>query len=304
MDKIATKAVSHNIEVCGLINPFNKNNKMLDKNKVQNILKKYGVFKNINHLDYYQEAMNHESYTKAHINEICLRDNVAIVENPDGCVLLQNSSYERLEFLGDAILETIIVSYLFNRFPNESEGFLASLKSSLVNRNTLSHLSKHIGLDEFIILSKTLDDLQHARQDTKILCDVFESFIAAIFLDFNNDKIGGSFLSGMGYQITEMFVINLIEDENSKIDITQFILNDSNYKDQLIKYIKRTRQSAKPLEFKMIKSEGLGANKEMTVHIIMRNGHESEIIGIGVGNTHKSAEQSASLDGLQKLGVV
>ena len=301
---IAERAVAHDIDAGGFLNPFNKNNKMLDKNKVQNILKKYGIFKNINNLELYQEAMIHESYTKAHISEICLRDNVAIVENPDGCVLLRNTSYERLEFLGDAILDSIVVSYLFNRFPDQSEGFLASIKVSLVNRNILARLAKHIGLDEFIIMSKTLDDLQHARQDSKILCDVFEAFIAAICIDFNADRIGGSFISGMGYQVAELFIINLIEDENSRIDMTQFILNDANYKDQLVKYMKRTRQTAQPLEFKMVKAEGMGSHKEMTVHVIMRNGSNMEILGRGMGNTHKLAEQNASKDALEKLGII
>ena len=304
VDVIAERAVYHDIEASGILNPFNKNNKLLDKNKVQNILKKYGIFKNINNLELYQEAMIHESYTKAHISEICLRDNVTIVENPDGCVLLQNSSYERLEFLGDAILETIIVSYLFNRFPDQSEGFLASLKVSLVNRNILARLAKHIGLDEFIIMSKTLDDLQHARQDIKILCDVFEAFIAAICIDFNSDRISSSFLSGMGYQVAELFVINLIEDESSRIDITQFILNDANYKDQLVKYMKRTRQTTQPLEFKVVKAEGMGSHKEITINVIMRNGTTIEVLGRGISNTHKLAEQNASKDALEKLGIL
>lgn len=303
MNIISEKVVNHNIETSGILNPFNKKNKLLDKNKVQNILKKYGVFKNINNLQHYHEAMIHESYTKEHISEICLRDNISIVENPDGCVLLQNISYERLEFLGDAILESIIVSYLFNRFPNQSEGLLSSLKVNLVNRNTLSHLAKIIGLDDYIIMSKTLDDLQHARQDTKILCDVFEAFIAAIFIDFNNNIISSSFMSGMGYQIVELFVINLIEDESCRIDFTQFILNNTNYKDNLIKYMKRTRQTIHPLEFKLVKNDGIGSDKEIIVNILMKTSLTTEIIGSGTGNTYKKAEQNASKDALEHIGI-
>ena len=196
--------------VSGYINPFNKVNKLITKNTVQNILKKYGIFQNINNLDFYQDAMVHESYTINKIKTICSRDNVKIVKNPDGCVLLRDTSYERLEFLGDAVIENIIVSYLYRRYPDQREGFLSSMKMNLVNRITLGHLAKVIGLNEYLVIGRTLDDLQNARDEDKILCDVFEAFIAAIYLDFNNDKHGflSSFMSGMGYQVAELFLIN------------------------------------------------------------------------------------------------
>ena len=66
--------------VSGYLNPFNKVNKLLDKNKVQNILKKYGIYQNINNLDLYQDSMVHESYTINKIKEICSRDNVKVVK--------------------------------------------------------------------------------------------------------------------------------------------------------------------------------------------------------------------------------
>ena len=287
--------------VSGYINPFNKVNKLLTKNTIQNILKKYGIFQNINNLDLYQDAMVHESYTINKIKTICSRDNVKIVKNPDGCVLLRERSYERLEFLGDAVIENIIVSYLYRRYPDQREGFLSSMKMNLVNRITLGHLAKVIGLNEYLVIGRTLDDLQNARDEDKILCDVFEAFIAAIYLDFNNDKHGflSSFISGAGYQVAELFLINLIEDEHSQLDITTFILDDRNYKNKIVKLIKRLHKY-NPI-FKVAKSDISKTGEQiMTVHII--NPNSKEVIGEGKGQNMKKAEQDASKNTLIKMG--
>ena len=287
--------------VSGYINPFNKVNKLLTKNTIQNILKKYGIFQNINNLDLYQDAMVHESYTINKIKTICSRDNVKIVKNPDGCVLLRERSYERLEFLGDAVIENIIVSYLYRRYPDQREGFLSSMKMNLVNRITLGHLAKVIGLNEYLVIGRTLDDLQNARDEDKILCDVFEAFIAAIYLDFNNDKHGflSSFISGAGYQVAELFLINLIEDEHSQLDITTFILDDRNYKNKIVKLIKRLHKY-NPI-FKVSKSD-ISKTGEQIITVQIVNPNSKEVIGEGKGQNMKKAEQDASKNTLIKMG--
>ena len=286
--------------VSGYLNPFNKVNKLLDKNKVQNILKKYGVYQNINNLDLYQDAMVHQSYTIEKIKEICSRDNVKVVKNPDGVVLLRETSYERLEFLGDAVIENIIVSYLYRRYPEQKEGFLSTMKMNLVNRITLGQLAKVIGLHEYLIIGRTLDDLQHAREEDKILCDIFEAFIAAIYLDFNNDKHGflNSFMSGAGYQVAELFLINLIEDESSMIDMTTFILDDHNYKNKIVKLIKRLFKYNPT--FKLTKSDMTSNGTVITVQLV--NPNNKDIISEGKGSNQKKAEQDASKNALIKMG--
>ena len=287
--------------VSGYLNPFNKVNKLITKNAVQNILKKYGVFQNINNLDLYQDAMVHESYTIGKIKEICSRDNVKPVKNPDGCVLLRERSYERLEFLGDAVIENIIVSYLYRRYPDQREGFLSTMKVNLVNRITLGHLAKVIGLHEYLIIGRTLDDLQNAREEDKILCDIFEAFIAAIYLDFNNDKHGflNSFISGAGYQVAELFLINLIEDESSQLDMTTFILDDRNYKNKVVKLIKRINKYNP--EFRVSKNDIL-KNGEPVITVQLFNPKNKEVISEGKGQNIKKAEQDASKNALIKLG--
>ena len=218
------------------INPYNNKNKLVNKNDIQNILKKYGIFQNINNLGIYQEAFTHESYSLSHIEKSIVRDNLKLADKLDGVTPLQNKSYERLEYLGDAIIEGIISNYLFQRFPEEDESFLSRLRVSLVKGMNLAFLSRMIGLGKHLLISRTLEEKENGRMKESILEDIFEAFIGAIFIDFNNDKHGflSSFNSGAGYQVAEKFLINLIENENTKLDFVELILNDGNYKNKLV----------------------------------------------------------------------
>lgn len=284
--------------VNGKLNPFNKNNVMITENKVQNILKKYGIYHNIANISLYQTAMVHKSYTIPYINEVCSRDNVKVVPNPDGCVLLQNESYDRLEFLGDAVIENIVVSYLYNRYPDQPESFLSFMKVNLVNRMMLGHLTKITGLDEYLIISRTLDDVNKAREEDKILCDIFEGFIGAIYQDFNA-------INGQGYQYAEKFMITLLEDERSKVDFTELILNDTNFKEKFIRYNRNFNKFVPVFEMVAINGgdeEGEPVEKTVTVHAL--HPKTNDILGVGEGKTKKKAEQAAAKNGLVKLGLL
>lgn len=211
----------------GRINPFNKNNQAITKNWIENLLKKYGIFDNINNLELYQKAMVHTSYTVPYITEVCIRDKVEIIPNPDGCILLQPESYERMEFLGDTLLDAIIGSYLYKRFPNGDEAFLSVMKRKLISRWVVGEFSKVCGLPEFMIISKTLDDKQNARSDIKKCCDLLEALLGAIYLDFGK------------YEYVEKFVINLLEHPDTLFDMTSYITDGDNAKTKLRNYVRR-----------------------------------------------------------------
>jgi ribonuclease III len=279
--------------VDGKLNPFNKNNKLITENKVQNILKKYGIYHNIRDLSLYQSAMVHKSYSIPYINEVCSRDNVKVIPNPDGYVLLQNDTYERLEFLGDAVIENIVVSYLFNRYPDQPEGFMSFMKVNLVNRMMLGHLTRILGLNEYLIISRTLDDIGYAREEDKILCDIFEAFIGAIYQDFNN-------INGQGYQYAEKFMISLLEDDNTMVDFTELILNDTNYKTKFVKYSGDINKFSPKLETLEIDGEG----KDKKIKVRWYHPTTKETCGEGIGNTVKKAEQAAAKDALIRLGLL
>lgn len=279
------------------LNPYNSNNKLITKNEVQNILKRYGIFSNINNLKLYQTAFTHESYTKKHIIEIMERDEIDIVSCPDGVIPLQNSSYEKLEWLGDAILETIISSYIFKRFPIEDESSSTKIRTSLVNNFILSDISLFLGFNKYILISKTVDTIEDGRKKMKILADIFEAFIGAIYVDFSNNRVNTSISP---FSIAEKFVINLIETEEVGIDIVDIIIDDGNYKGKLVKYCKKIYRTG--ISFELLNNEGNSGNKEITVKVYRND--TNNILGIGKGINVKLAQQDSSRNALIKLKII
>lgn len=241
----AVNIEEYEVVAAGIINPFNRKNKPVTTNWVQNLLKRYGIYQNINNLELYQQAFVHTSYTVAHVKEVCIRDNVAIKTNPDGCMLLSDVSYERLEFLGDTVIDAIMGSYVYRRFPEGNPGFLTMIKKQLISRWTLSRIAEVCGMGEYMVLSKTIDDKQDGRQDVKRLCDVLEAFVGALYLDFNDDRHGflASFLSGPGYQVAEKLIIGVLESREALIDMTALITDEGDHEAKLRNLLRRWKRT-------------------------------------------------------------
>ena len=90
--------------------------------------------------------------------------------------------YQRLEFLGDAVYELVVSSYIFKHYPHLPEGRLTRLRAAMVDRQSFSRLAKECHFDKYILLGKG-EEKAHARKRVKLLCDIFESFIAAVYID-------------------------------------------------------------------------------------------------------------------------
>jgi ribonuclease-3 len=284
------------------INPFNNKNKLINKNDIQNVLKRYGIFQNINNLGIYQEAFTHESYSLPHIEKAIDRDNLKLADKLDGVAPLQKKSYERLEYLGDAIIEGIISKYLFERYPEEDESFLSRMRVSLVKGMNLAYLSRVVGFGKNLLISRTLEEKENGRMKESILEDIFEAFIGAIFIDFNNDKHGflSSFYSGAGYQVAEKFLINLIEDENTKINFVDLILNDGNYKNKLVDYYRRIFRTGITFKTSNIEEEN---NKKKYYVDVYRN-DTNKLISKGIGVDNKTAQHHAAKQCLIMLNLL
>lgn len=284
------------------IRPYNPKNRLLNKNDVQNILKRYQVFNNINDLSVFQRAFVHESYSIPYIRHVMERDEVSLDPCPDGIVPLQSESYERLEFLGDRVIELVMADYVYNRYPDQDEGFLSRIKVSLVNGIMLSHFARTIGLGKFLLCSKTQEDREQLRLRDHVLEDVFEAFIGAIFLDFNGDKPGqlAPYLSGLGFHVAQKFLINLLEDENTEVDMTELILEDGNIKDQLVRYYRRAHQTT--LTFRTVRTEGHGLDKVFVVQVI--DDKTKKIIGEGEASSEKQGHHEAARNILVQLKLM
>jgi len=276
------------------LNPFNLKNKLITKEEVIRILKEYDIEEEIHNLEYYQRAFIHKSYIKKEN-----KDDVELEEKPEDCLDLQETSNERLEYLGDAILSATVASYLYERFPNEEEGFMTRIRTKLVNGEMLGSLADKMDLNEHLVISRHVEEKCNGRNSVKILEDIFESFIGAIYLDFNETEVEHprlDFYSGLGFQICQVFIISIIE---KFVDFSDLILNDYNYKDQLMRYFQQKFKHTP--KYKEILIEGPPNNRSFTM-CVMKN--DNTVLAYGKEKSKKKAEQLASKNALINMGLI
>ena len=205
---------------------------------------------------YLEQAMTHSSYA----NEKKL--------GKLGC-------NERLEFLGDAVLELISSDFLYGEFPKVPEGELTKKRASLVCEPSLAYCAREFGLPQFLMLGKG-EDMTGGRNRDSIVSDATEALLGAIYLD-------GGFA-------------------NAKEFVLRFILNDIEHK-QLFYDSKTILQEivqedgSGPVEYPLIREEGPDHNKSFTVKAVV-NG---TVCGQGTGHTKKAAEQAAAYEALRRL---
>src|SRR4051794_28471702 len=133
------------------------------------------IIESVKDNEYFQQAFLHTSY----LNELNLRKRVDSEQSPENNL---QHSYETLEFLGDSVLNFHTSLFIYHKFPNYAEGQMSKLKQLMVQESTLAHLSKEIGLGNFLQLG-TGERKNHGAEKESILADVFESFVAALYLE-------------------------------------------------------------------------------------------------------------------------
>ena len=284
-------------EIKVIVNPYNFNNKLLKENDIHTILQNYDINDKIHSTKYYQLAFVHSSYAKKAASDI--GENVVLASKPEGALELMDNDYERLEYLGDAVVSVVVAKYLYERFPDENEGFLTKMRSKLVNGEMLGFLANKLGFGEFAIMSRHIEDKCKGRTSQHILEDMFEAFVGAMFLDFNeidNYNLLDNFYSGIGFQICEKFIMHVIEEH---VDFSELILKQSNYKEMLNKYFSEHFNS--PINFSEPTVEGGLNDRLYTVDVL---NDEYKIMGTGIGKSKKKAEQYACKDTLINLKII
>ena len=216
-------------------NPYNPANKEITLNEVQSILTEFGITTKVHNIELYKRAFIHRSYTKRPKLENDL-SNVKIAEQPPNCMSLKTKSNERLEFVGDGVLELITKYYLYRRFPKEDEGFMTEKKIALVKNEHIGKLAYQMRLNKWFVLSRNTEE-KNTRNNLKKLGCLFEAFIGALFLDFNkisvNDEHGwfkNTFVCGPGFQMAQIFIEAVFE---KYVDWQQLISFDDNFKNIL-----------------------------------------------------------------------
>ena len=219
-----------------IFDPFNPLNKEITSENIKEILNNYGLNNiEIYNFELYKRAFIHRSYTKRPDIEN-KENNIIIVSKPENTLDLYTKSNERLEFIGDGVLECITKYYLYRRFPKENEGFMTEKKIALVKNESIGKMAYEMGLHNWYILSKNAETKQ-IRTNLKKLGCLFEAFIGAMFLDFNRIKIHDDdkwfdnlFITGPGFQMVQIFVESIFEKH---VDWMNLIQNDDNFKNIL-----------------------------------------------------------------------
>jgi ribonuclease III len=261
--------------------PYNPNNFLIQHSDVMNIMKKLHIhdFK-INDIQLYQKAFIHKSY--------CTMKDYEEYNNTNNCLDLFGESYEKMEFLGDALLNSIISQYIYQRYVDYhdiDEGFLTKLKIRFVCGEQLAFLSDKLNFNPYLIISKHIEENCSGRNNLNILEDVYEAFLGAIFLDTNN------------LDFVKQFIIQTIE---RYVDFSETIQTDTNYKDQILKYVQHNYLVNPTYKTNKDESDNTFESK------IYRSSEEIEDIYIttGKGSTKKKAEQDASKNALIYYHVI
>jgi len=266
---------------------LNENNTYITKEYIEATLLKYGVTVKINDLTIFQRAMVHLSYlvrdekfysnNKTKPYQIQSND-IEPLDDLSKAMPLQKKSYERLEFLGDAILHAIIAEYIFQRYPEVDEGFMTKLRTKIENGDALCVLSKTIGLDKYVIISRYVDKNGGRETNKSLLEDAFEAFIGALFLE-------------TCFDVCKKFMVTLIEKE---IDLAQLLYQETNFKERLLQYF-HLRKWLDPI-YGTLDVSGPENKKQYTMWVKCRKTpqDEGEIVGIGVATSKKAGEQNAA----------
>ncbi len=229
--------------------------------KDTNFLKKYETFQEkigytYKKIDYLVHALTHSSYTFEH-------------------KMARTKSNERLEYLGDAVLELVSSDFLFHHYPQKPEGELSKLRASLVCEVSLAQVAKELGIGELLLLGKG-EDLTGGRERPSLTSDAVEAVIGSIYLD------GGL--------------------ESAKTFILGYILNDIEnkhlfYDSKTILQEMVQAGDSKPLRYELVREDGPDHNKEFEANALLGE----QVVGTGIGKTKKAAEQLAAYHAILAL---
>jgi ribonuclease-3 len=190
----------------------------------------------------------------------------------------RQQSNERLEFLGDAVLGTVVAEYLFRKFPYEQEGFLTEMRSRIVNRESLNALALKLGLDKLV----QLDTGQgRAARSRSVNGNALEALVGAVYLD-------------QGYKAARRFVLGRIV--KPYVDVKSMTQTTTNFKSKLIEWAQR---NGRVLRYELNGEARPGGVMEFSATVLL----DEEAVAMGMGLSKKQAEQLAAERALEALGV-
>lgn len=188
-------------------------------------------------------------------------------------------SYERLEYLGDAVLELAVSDELYRRCPQLPEGELTKGRSALVRRETLTQVAKRSGLADFVMLGRG-EESTGGRQRDSILAAAFEAVVAAVYLDRGYAEARQFILRTMAQEFREFFC-GKIAPENPKSRLQEYVQG----------------QGMPAPRYRLLSSEGPDHGPVFTIEVVV----DSQVLGVGHGGSKAGAERTAAEDALARL---
>ncbi len=186
--------------------------------------------------------------------------------------------YQRLEFLGDAILGMVLAETLYLHYPGENEGTLSRLRSQMADQDTLASIARNLGVGPFIRLGRGEEQSSGSDKDS-ILADILESIIAAVYLDG-------------GFEAARRFVVRLFSEIMAKPDAE---LKTGDAKSLLQE--KLSSSKLPPPHYLLLEESGPPHDREFVFQVFV----DEKLLGTGIGRSKKHAQQSAALKALQLL---
>lgn len=185
---------------------------------------------------------------------------------------------ERLEFLGDAVLELVVTEFLYAKFPDQPEGELTSQRSALVKGDHLAQVARRLEIGEYLRMSRG-EERGGGREKDYLLANAVEAIIGAIYLD-------------QGYEVAKVFIT-----QNILIDMEEILANNLHVDSK--SYFQETAQEKRSITptYKLIKEEGPDHDKIFTMGAYL----EDELIASGTGGSKQSAEQEAAKSAILKM---
>ncbi|MDD3129483.1 MAG: ribonuclease III [Candidatus Izemoplasmatales bacterium] len=185
-------------------------------------------------------------------------------------------SNERLEFIGDAVLDLLVGKFLYDNIP-ESEGILTKKRAQEVCEDALYNYAKTFSLGDYLLLGKG-EEMSGGREKPAVLADAFEAFLGAIYVDKGLDEV---------YKVTNKVVFPHI--------LKNLYKEDNDYKSKLQELLQSDKRG---LRYEIISETGPAHDKEFCARVFM---DDTIIMGEGIGKSKKEAEQNAAFAALQKL---
>jgi len=266
---------------------LNEKNQFVTKKFIENTLKKYDINHKVQNLSTFKTAFVHTSYLKSQqLTEkfIKLLKEINPISAKSEYIPLQENSYEVLEFLGDAVIHSILAEYLYRRYPDKDQGFLTKLRTKIEKGETLNKFSRTLEFDRYAIISRNIELSGGRDNNTNIMEDIFEAFVGALKLETD-------------YETCQKFVINLIDSE---IDFAELINNEDNYKELLMQYYHKKGFKTTPT-YHLINTIEEKPRKLFEMSVKNPDGKE---IGHGTASSKVQAAQIAAKMALERLGEI